>query len=79
MTTGEDGGSEGDSRFSVEVAIANGRGERRRRRKAISEGSRYATRSQSRERFASDLGDMLRDSVDGQPSTPNCQLSQEVE
>ena len=67
MTTGEDGGSEGDSRFSVEVAIANGRGERRRRRrrrKAISEGSRYATRSQSRERFPSDLGDMLRGGED---------------
>ena len=64
MTTGEDGGSEGDSGVSVEVAIASGRGERRKRRKAISEGSRYATRSQSRERFPSDLGDMLRGAED---------------
>ena len=49
VATGEDGGSESDSAVSVEVAIGNsngkGRRRRRRRRKAISEGSRYATRS----------------------------------
>ena len=62
MATGENGGSKSDSAVSVEVAIGNGKGRRRRRRrKAISEGSRYATRRQSRERFPSDLGDMLRE------------------
>ena len=68
----EGGGRESDA--IVEVAIGR-RNRRRRRRKAISEGSRYATRSQSRGRFASALDDMLRGAGTSSDSFRMAQIS----